>query len=49
MCCLESLVIILGAIAVSIVSWVASLVLIPRLVLFAVILILAVRVLARKR
>ncbi len=49
MCCLEGLVIILGAMAVSIVSWVASLVLVPRLVLFAVILILASRVLAGRR
>lgn len=49
MCCLETLVITIGIVAVTIVSWAASLVVIPRLVLFAVIVILAVRILARKR
>ncbi len=48
MCCLETLVVILGAIAVSLVSLIASLVLVPRLVLFAVIVILVVRALSRR-
>lgn len=48
MCCLETLVVILGAIAVSLVSLISSLVLVPRLVLFAVIVILVVRALSRR-
>ena len=48
MCCLETLVVILGAIAVSLVSLISSLVPVPRLVLFAVIVILVVRALSRR-
>lgn len=49
MCCLETLILILGAAAVAIGAWIASLLALPRVAIPAAAIVLAVSVFARNR